>query len=363
MAETTKKPLVTFAVASCNQEQFVREAVEAALAQTYSPLQVILSDDCSDDGSFEIMRQMAEAYRGPHSIVLNRNPKRRITGGHFNQIVSLARGDLIVIAAADDISLRHRSEVMLEAWQQSEYQATSIHSGFIQIDQGSKEIPPVCDYDRPNEEGRIVEQKADPLTFLRTHRPSMIGATHAFSPAFYRLFGDLIEDSIHEDDVLLFRTLLAGRLFYVSEPLVKYRAHGNNVFLTLPERSLDMSRLAEEEMRIRRSFGNRVRMYDGFRVDLEKARRLGLVGEKEGDEIADEITRLRNRYLLKCQFLDSGLLGKFSILRQLRKEGLEAFEITYLKRRLIPRAILLWVRMIRNFALRVLSRVARSWQM
>lgn len=37
-----KRPLVTFALFAYNQERFIREAVEGALAQTYSPLQVVL---------------------------------------------------------------------------------------------------------------------------------------------------------------------------------------------------------------------------------------------------------------------------------------------------------------------------------
>ena len=79
--DSTSKPLLTFALAALNQERFIREAVEAAFAQTYSPLEIILSDDCSEDRTFEIMCEMAKAYRGPHRIVLNRNPIRRSIGG------------------------------------------------------------------------------------------------------------------------------------------------------------------------------------------------------------------------------------------------------------------------------------------
>ena len=60
--EGTSKPLLTFALAALNQERFIREAVEAAFAQTYSPLEIILSDDCSDDRTFDIIREMAAAY-------------------------------------------------------------------------------------------------------------------------------------------------------------------------------------------------------------------------------------------------------------------------------------------------------------
>ena len=47
MADGTGRPLVTFYVIAYNQSRFVREAVESALAQTYSPLEILLSDDCS----------------------------------------------------------------------------------------------------------------------------------------------------------------------------------------------------------------------------------------------------------------------------------------------------------------------------
>ena len=46
-------PLVTLALITYRQERFVREAVRGVLAQTYSPLQVVISDDASPDATFE----------------------------------------------------------------------------------------------------------------------------------------------------------------------------------------------------------------------------------------------------------------------------------------------------------------------
>src|SRR4051812_14455329 len=70
-----ERPLVTFVLFSYNQERYIREAVAGALAQTYQPLKIVISDDCSTDRTFEIVREMASAYTGPHKIVLRRNPK------------------------------------------------------------------------------------------------------------------------------------------------------------------------------------------------------------------------------------------------------------------------------------------------
>ena len=65
-----ERPLICFGLLAYNQEPFIREAVEGALAQTYAPLEIILSDDCSTDRTFEIMQETVAAYRGPHKVVL-----------------------------------------------------------------------------------------------------------------------------------------------------------------------------------------------------------------------------------------------------------------------------------------------------
>src|SRR4051794_16250166 len=106
---TQSRPLVTFAVFSYNQEPFIRQAVRAALDQTYARLQIVLSDDSSSDGTFDAMRQMAAEYRGDHQITLNRNDKNLGIGGHIRKLAELAKGEVIVIAAGDDISFPERT--------------------------------------------------------------------------------------------------------------------------------------------------------------------------------------------------------------------------------------------------------------
>ena len=71
----TDQPMVTFALFAYNQEKYIREAVKGAFSQTYEPLEIILSDDCSSDRTFEIMQEMAKAYQGPHRVVARTNRK------------------------------------------------------------------------------------------------------------------------------------------------------------------------------------------------------------------------------------------------------------------------------------------------
>lgn len=51
---------VTFFLLAYNQERYIREA---ALAQDYPDLEVVLSDDCSTDGTFAIIQEPSQIQK------------------------------------------------------------------------------------------------------------------------------------------------------------------------------------------------------------------------------------------------------------------------------------------------------------
>ncbi|MBK9785786.1 MAG: glycosyltransferase family 2 protein [Betaproteobacteria bacterium] len=102
------RPLVTFALFAYNQEKYIREAVVGALQQDYSPIEIIISDDCSTDKTFEIIQELSEEYEGCAKIILNRNKKNVGLIGHINKVMDIASGELVIVAAKDDISLSDR---------------------------------------------------------------------------------------------------------------------------------------------------------------------------------------------------------------------------------------------------------------
>src|SRR5262245_4305370 len=116
MVNDNRRPLVTFYVMAFNQERFVREAVEGALRQTYSPLEIVLSDDCSTDNTFTIIQEAVEDYSGPHRIVLNRNDRNLGISEHLNRIMELSAGELIVSSDGDDVSMPERTARCVEVW-------------------------------------------------------------------------------------------------------------------------------------------------------------------------------------------------------------------------------------------------------
>ncbi|RYZ52291.1 MAG: glycosyltransferase [Sphingobacteriales bacterium] len=109
-------PLVTFALFAFNQENYIEEAVEGAFSQTYSPLEIILSDDCSTDRTFEILEEKVLSYTGPHKVRLNRNVPNVGLIAHVTKVQEMATGAFIVTAAGDDISMPDRVAELVEVW-------------------------------------------------------------------------------------------------------------------------------------------------------------------------------------------------------------------------------------------------------
>ena len=52
---------VTVGVKCFNNVRYIREALESAFRQTYRPLEIVVCDDCSTDGSWETIREVVEA--------------------------------------------------------------------------------------------------------------------------------------------------------------------------------------------------------------------------------------------------------------------------------------------------------------
>ena len=114
-----EKLLVTFALFAYNQERFITAAVEAAFAQTYQPLEIIISDDGSSDKTYETILSLVQRYRGPHTVRAVQTEFNKGILSHVLSVVNKSHRDLIVVAAGDDISEPNRVTLLFEAWEQT----------------------------------------------------------------------------------------------------------------------------------------------------------------------------------------------------------------------------------------------------
>ena len=255
-------PLVSLILVVYNQEKFVAEAVRGALAQTYSPLEIVFSDDCSPDGSFAVMQREVASYRGPHSVRLNRNDPNLGFAKHLNNLHTMIDGELVVVAAGDDISEPDRVSKLVDAWMQAGGGMASISSSATCIDENSKETG--------------IEREPEYVAALDSMKilnggAGVRGSSQAWSRTVFTLFGPMQPGSFQEDIAIPFRASLFGKLLYVDQPLVRYRRHSGGMWsgIVLEQSS------SQARMRFRRWARNLVFQNMGFRRDVETAVRSG----------------------------------------------------------------------------------------
>lgn len=208
-----ERPLVTFALFAYNQEKYIREAVEGAFSQTYEPLEIIISDDCSSDKTFDIIKEISNRYNGPHKLIINRNKTNLGLIKHVNLIFEISNGEYIVLAAGDDVSIPNRSTLVTSKFL-SNKSLYAVHSNALKINETGSEInewiPP------------IIKNKIKDLDIVNANAIH-IGATGAYKKSLYERFGPINEKDTYEDLILGFRAYLSNGIDHINSSLVKYR--------------------------------------------------------------------------------------------------------------------------------------------
>lgn len=230
---------------------YIRAALASALAQTV-PCEIIVSNDGSDDGTFELAREMVANYRGPHSVSVRRNARNLGVAGHVNVTVPLTRGDIVVMMAGDDISCPGRVAAILDAFRRRP-QAMVLSSDFQGIDERGfprevsfRQRPEVFGLDYYISVGRLI---------------GLLGAAMAFRREVFERFGPLL--GLIEDNALSLRGALLGECLNLRQPLIQYRQHPGSV-------SADVSARNEPPMlRMQRRYERTIDVYRGTADDLE----------------------------------------------------------------------------------------------
>jgi hypothetical protein len=249
-------PPVTLLLLCYNQQYLIGEALAGALAQDYSNLEIVISDDASDDATVERIEAVVEGYAGPHRIKLLRNPENFGIGGNIDQAVRQSSGELIFIAGGDDVSLPTRVSTVVQFWLAHECQPDLIGAYLFDMDQTGNVV------------GTI---RIDTLENYRTlddwsrSPPHVIGAAQAWTRRLFDRFGGLPKGVVGEDMVMAFRAIGLATAMTLPVPLVNYRRGG----LTSKRKSLDAATVIKGLTRKLKSSQTELRCM------LDNARELG----------------------------------------------------------------------------------------
>jgi glycosyltransferase involved in cell wall biosynthesis len=104
-------PFVSVLMPCYNAERFLQDAINSIINQTFTDFELLIIDDCSCDGSLEIINRFCAADQ---RIVLIQNSTNSGVVEALNRGIKLTKGQFIARMDADDISHPQRLEKQID---------------------------------------------------------------------------------------------------------------------------------------------------------------------------------------------------------------------------------------------------------
>lgn len=217
--------MVSVLLASYNGEKYIRDQLESILNQTLSDLSVVISDDCSTDGTPAVIREYEERYPGRIRSLRNRE-RSGSAQDNFFRLLSSVSDEYVMLCDQDDVWIQDKAEVTLREMKRLEAQ-------------WGTEIPLLVhgDLSVTDGEGRILRESMAKYQKIAVHdnrfshylvENNITGNTAMVNRAFLRLLAEIPEECAMHDWWLGLLASCFGRISYLARPLVLYRQHGKN---------------------------------------------------------------------------------------------------------------------------------------
>jgi len=97
---------VSIAIITYNQKENLRECIESCLEQGYPNFEIVVADDCSTDGTQDLLREYEAKY--PGKFVLRLAEKNQGITPNSNVCLDACSGEFIAMVGGDDLLLPNK---------------------------------------------------------------------------------------------------------------------------------------------------------------------------------------------------------------------------------------------------------------
>lgn len=205
-----------------NADEYLKEAVESILSQSFSNFELLIIDDGSTDNSMDI----ASAFEDKRIRLFRRKHQGLI--GTLNFGLEKAEGDWIARMDADDIALPDRLKLQ-QKYVSCNKDVVAVGGAAHLI--GAKGIKTGRTVTPPNNHKALLRNSIYP-----GRSPSLIHPTVMMKTEIVRQIGGYRKEfPVSEDTDVWLRLSRVGRLHSISEPVLLLRKHNENVSHQKPQ--------------------------------------------------------------------------------------------------------------------------------
>ena len=222
-------PKVSCIIIVFNGEEFLHEAIESVLAQSFADWELLIVDDGSTDSSCEIAQRFAQSSSGTIRSLSHADGRNHGMSATRNLGLSHANGDYVAFLDADDVWLPNKLAAQVAILDAQPGVGATYGRTLIWYSSGNAK-----EADFIYELGVTPDQIYHPPTLLLSQlhnvyqspttsgcllRRALVNEVGGFEPAFRGMF---------EDAVFFSKALLIAPFFVSSEVLFKYRQHSSS---------------------------------------------------------------------------------------------------------------------------------------
>ena len=204
-----------------NGEKYIKEQIESILNQTYKNIQIIISDDCSQDGTRDILKE----YENNDKIKVFYQEKNLGYVKNFEFLLKQVENDLYMLSDQDDVWKEEKIEKTIEKLKNE-----NLDLVFGDLEVVDENLNTICkSYNKYMHLDKKIEKHINSYRLQYMYN-CMTGCTIASKKDWIDKFMPLPTNSrymIHDYWMGLV-IALKGKVGYLKEPYILYRQHGNN---------------------------------------------------------------------------------------------------------------------------------------
>ncbi|MDF2456602.1 MAG: glycosyltransferase [Cytophagaceae bacterium] len=228
--------LVSVIITVFNIEKYVEAALLSALQQSYKEVEIIVVDDCSTDGSYEIIKKYMDQIRYIRTFANSGVLLATLEG------IKQASGDVISFLDGDDLWAENKLELVVDAFKKHP-QAFFLSHDYQFINSADTVIYKE-DHSQDILKKGLIEQREDQVSedmrrsVLGYYGNVWLGSAYCFrshvidkgalSAWIERLPDPRMTYQDHTIASYIFLHHPNGKLLYIPLPLFSYRIHGTN---------------------------------------------------------------------------------------------------------------------------------------
>lgn len=212
------KPLVSVVIPAYNRKLYIQEAIESALGQDYESIEVIVVDDGSTDGTYELIERLAAG--GAVQLYTHPGRENRGQSASLNLALQKARGEFVAVLDSDDYFANDKVSV------QAQYLLSNPDVGMVYGQGHAVDANGNFLFKVPDD---LHEEPGDPNNLLLDCYMALPGGALIRKSVLDEV--GLFEESFRagQDHDMALRIMEASKVAYLPRLSFFYRKHGDSI--------------------------------------------------------------------------------------------------------------------------------------